>query len=253
MNIIPTTHAKVIGLLGGMSWPSTITYYRKINEAVQKKLGGSHCARLLIWSDDYSTVERMQLSGEWARAADWLAESALRLEAAGADLLGIACNTMHKVSDEVRRRSSLQLVDMIEVASWTAAQRGCSRAAILGTRFTLGMGKYSEQLVKHGIEPIIPPSEDVELVDEIIYRELCLGIVSDDAKAAVKRVISRLASNGADGVVLACTELDLLVEEPSIGGATIVDAAQSHIDALVQASLENVCTSSPIKFGIRET
>jgi len=237
-------NARVIGLLGGMSWPSTITYYRNINKAVQSRLGGSHSARLLIWSDDYEKVERMQLSGQWEAAGDWLAESAARLEAGGADVLGIACNTMHKVSDAVRRRVALPLVDMIEVTAAAAQRMGCSRAAILGTRFTLQMGKYSELLARSGVEPVLPSPEEIQQIDRLIYEELCVGVVKPEARDLLKQIVSRLVADGVDSIVLACTELNLLLDEQQIDGAVVIDTAQVHIDALVDASLSNIAVAS---------
>lgn len=240
MSITPSMNPRVIGLLGGMSWPSTITYYRNINKAVQSRLGGSHSARLLIWSDDYEKVERMQLSGDWEAAGDWLAKSACRLEAGGADILGIACNTMHKVSAAVRHRVALPLVDMIEVATSAAHGTGCSRAAILATRFTLEMGKYSELLARSGIEPVLPSQEEIKQLDQIIYNELCLGVVKTEARDTIRRMVSRLIADGVDCIVLACTELNLLLDEQQIGGASVIDAAQVHINALVDASLNKI-------------
>jgi aspartate racemase len=231
------TNARVIGLLGGMSWPSTITYYRNINKAVQSRLGGSHSARLLIWSDDYEKVERMQLAGEWEAAGDWLAESACRLQAGGAEVLGIACNTMHKVSDAVRSRVALPLVDMIEVTASAAKEMRCARTAILGTRFTLEMGKYSELLARFDIEPVLPSPEEIRQVDQMIYQELCVGIVKPETRDALRRIVSRLVADGVDSIVLACTELNLLLDEHQIDGANVIDTAQVHINALVDASL----------------
>jgi aspartate racemase len=221
-----------------MSWPSTITYYRKINEAVQAQLGGVHSARLVIWSDDYHNVERMQLSGDWDAAGEWLADSAQRLAIAGADVLGIACNTMHKVVAAISRRTTLPIVDMIEVAAVAAAARGCSKTAILGTRFTLEMGKYSYELAARGVEPFLPSPADIELIDRIIHDELCLGRASEEARAVIKQVVARLAAERVDSVMLACTELNLILGEQRIGEVLILDAAQLHVDALVTASLE---------------
>lgn len=229
--------ARVIGLLGGMSWPSTITYYREINRAVQQRLGGSHSARLLLWSDDYQQVEQMQLTGDWDTAARWIAESALRLEAGGAEILGIACNTMHKVSAAVRASSQLPLVDLIEETAIRAADLGVTRAAILGTRFTRGMSQYPDQLRQRGIEPVLPPEDDCRALDQIIYDELCRGVVSAAAATALEKMIARLVAQRVDGVVLACTELSLLMGQGACDEAHLIDSSQVHVDALVNASL----------------
>lgn len=238
-----TTDAKVIGLLGGMSWPSTITYYRELNKAVQASLGGSHSARVLIWSDDYEAVERMQLAGEWSAAGEWLADAALRLELAGADVIGIACNTMHRVAAAVRARTSVPLVDMIQATAATAADLGVKRAGILGTRITVEMAEYSSEFTQRAVELVLPSENDRVLLDHVIYDELCVGVVSEQARATIAGIISRLIDAGADGIVLACTELNLVVDDTTVTGDRVIDTAQVHVKALVGASLGHVVAS----------
>lgn len=238
MTNVDPARAKLIGLLGGMSWCSTVTYYREINRAVQARLGGSHSARLLVWSDDYEQVERMQLAGEWEQAGEWLARAALRLEAAGAEVLGIACNTMHRVAPAVREGTQLPLVDMVEVAAGAAARRSVTRAALLGTGFTLDMGQYQSHLRQRGIGVVDLSDHDRAIVDHAIYHELCLGVVSDATGHAIRRVADRVVAQGADAVILACTELNLVFENHgAVRGAPVIDAASEHVAALVAASL----------------
>lgn len=244
--------AKVIGLLGGMSWPSTITYYREINKAVQARLGGSHSARLVISSDDYWNVERMQLAGEWEAAGEWLAEAASRLEGAGAEIIAIACNTMHKVADSVTRSISVTFVDLIEAAASEAKHQGCKRTAILGTEYTLRMGRYTTSLRNAGIEPLEPDDADASAINELIYKELCLGRVTNEGKQLLSQVIERLAQAGADSVLLACTELNLLVDCDRLHGVQILDATRIHIDALVEASLSGDGNAAPVSGSLME-
>ncbi|WP_200262118.1 amino acid racemase [Streptomyces sp. HSG2] len=227
----------VIGLLGGMSWPSTLTYYRALNEGVGKALGGSHSARVLIWSQDYAEVERRQLAGDWDGAGTLLAEGARRLETAGADLVAIACNTMHRVSGAVRAACDLPLVDIVEVTAEAARRRRMSRAAVLGTRFTARGALFDGALTARGIEPVLPEPADQTLIDHIIYHELCRGTVSAAAATAFTDLRERLRSEGADGVILACTELGLLVPAAERGSRAVLDTLEVHVEALVAASL----------------
>ncbi|MFE9561187.1 aspartate/glutamate racemase family protein [Streptomyces sp. NPDC006487] len=228
----------VIGLLGGMSWPSTITYYRAINEAVAGRLGGSHSARIVIWSQDYAEVEERQLAEDWQGAGELLALGARRLEAAGADLLAIACNTMHRVADAVRAAGSLPLIDIVEVTAEAARGRGITRAAVLGTRFTAEGGQFARALTARGIEPVLPAPGDQALIDRLIYEELCLGTVSAPGAAAFRDLRARLCADGVDGVVLACTELGLLLTPAERAARELVDTVEAHVDALVNASLK---------------
>lgn len=228
--------ARIIGLIGGLSWPSTITYYREINRIVQSRLGGSHSARLLIWSDDYHQVEQMQLNGQWREAGEWLADSAARLEAGGADLLGIACNTMHNVADAIQGRTALPLIDIVDVACAACAANDCP-TAVLGTSFTVRNGRFVAELDRRGSRPIIPSGDDMAELDRLIYEELCLGQVSERARHILERIIARLAAQGAGQILLACTELNLLIGTESLDGVRIIDAARVHIEALADASL----------------
>jgi aspartate racemase len=229
-------HPKIIGLLGGMSWPSTITYYREINRAMQSRFGGSHSARLLIWSDDYRRVESMQLAGDWEGAAEWIVASAQRLEAGGAEILGIACNTMHRLANILRSHVHLPLIDMVEATAAAVAARGCSAAGILATKLTLESGLYAQHLSRRGVQPLIPDAGDADLINRIIYEELCLGIVTAESRAAVGEIAVRLVARGADAIVLACTELGLIIDPGYVEQTHVIDATQVHINALVEAS-----------------
>ncbi|WP_381561201.1 aspartate/glutamate racemase family protein [Streptomyces eurythermus] len=235
-----TEEAAFIGLIGGMSWPSTLTYYREINQRVARKLGGSHSARLIIWSDDYAEVERMQLCGEWKAAGERLAASARSLEAAGADVLGIACNTMHRVADRVRESTGLPLVDLVESAADAALSRGVGRAVVLGTRYTAELPSYTQHLESRGIARQPVPVDIQRALDRMIYEELCLGEVTEESRRLLRGMISALVAAGADGVLLACTELGLLVSHGTVEGAALIDTADVHVDALVAASVGGI-------------
>jgi aspartate racemase len=226
-----------IGLLAGMGWPSTITYYREINERVSRRLGGAHTARMLIWSNDYADAERMELAGAWDEAGRWLADGARRLEAGGADMIAIACNTMHRAADAVRAAITVPLVDIVEAVADEASARGLRRVAVLATSLTLEMDAYPEKLGSRGIQ-LVPPADVVQRgIDDIIYEELCHGAATERAKQFLDRTIADLVEAGVDGVVLACTELGLVVTEETERGTVVIDSLKAHAQALVDASL----------------
>lgn len=229
--------AKVIGLLGGMSWPSTMFYYRALNEGAQQALGGSHSARVLLWSGDYADVERLQLEQRWDEAGQLLAAGARRLEAAGAEVLGIACNTMHRVADAVRSVTPIALVDIVEATAAEAGDRQVCCAAVIGTAFTIESAMYDKAFAQRGITPLAPRGADRDLVDRIIYEELCLGRFSPASRAALGEMCARLVDAGADAVVLACTELGEAMSGWQIAGAEVIDTARIHVRSLLAASL----------------
>lgn len=227
--------ALVIGLLGGMSWPSTISYYRALNEGAQAKLGGSHSARVLLWSEDYHEVERLQLARRWDDAGRLLAAGARRLEAGGAELIGIACNTMHLVADAVRTTTDLPVVDIVETTVAAVTARGARRAAVLGTAFTIGSALFATALEKAGVEAIAPAGADLRELDRIIYEELCVGRGGTSTRDRLTGIGERLVAAGADTLVLACTELGEAMAD--VPGATTVDTCKAHVTALLDASI----------------
>lgn len=200
-----------IGLLGGMSWESTALYYRLINEDVRERLGGFHSARLLMASVDFADVEAMQVAGDWDAAGALLAQEARALEAAGAACVVLCTNTMHKVAGAIEAAVGVPLIHLADVTADAVKAAGLDRVALLGTRFTMEQPFYADRLRSHGIEVLVPEGDDLALVHDVIYDELVLGVVRDESRAAYVDVVRRLVERGAGGVVLGCTEIELLI------------------------------------------
>lgn len=203
---------KTIGLIGGMSWESTVPYYRQINEAVKARLGGLHSARIVLYSVDFHDIERLQHEGRWDAAGDMLAQAAWSLAAAGADFLVLCTNTMHKVADAIEAAVDIPLLHIADPTAEDIKEAGLKTIGLLGTRFTMEQGFYRDRLVqKHGIEVLVPDDADRDIVHRIIYEELCRGVTSDASRAHYRAIIQRLVDRGAQGVILGCTEISLLV------------------------------------------
>jgi aspartate racemase len=205
-----------IGLLGGMSWESSALYYEILNAAVRERLGGYHSARVLMSSVDFAEVEAMQAAGEWDAAGALLAAEAAALEAAGAECLVLCTNTMHKVADAIEAATDIPLIHIVDVTAEAVRAAGLSRVALLGTRFTMEQAFVRDRLATHGIEALVPPGEDRELVHEVIYGELVHGVVREASRAAYVDVVDRLVADGAEGVVLGCTEIELLLRPQDV-------------------------------------
>ncbi|PVZ81960.1 aspartate racemase [Serratia sp. S1B] len=203
---------KVLGLLGGMSWESTIPYYRMINEQVKTQLGGLHSAKIVLYSVDFQEVERLQHQGDWDGAGRLLASAASALRAAGAEAIVICTNTMHKVADAVERASGLPLIHIADATAEQVRQQGIHRIGLLGTRFTMEQDFYRGRLQdKFGLEVITPAAADREIIHRIIYQELCLGKSLAPSRAEYRRIMSELEQQGAEGIIFGCTEISLLV------------------------------------------
>ncbi len=203
---------KVIGLIGGMSWESTVPYYRQINESIKERLGGLHSAKIVLYSVDFHDVERMQHAGDWAAAGALLAESARALESAGADFLVLCTNTMHKVAPAIEAAVRIPLLHIADPTADEIKRAGFSTVGLLGTRFTMEQEFYRSRLQdRHGLHVLTPPPEDRELVHRVIYEELCLGKLVDTSRASYRRVMADLAGQGAEAIILGCTEISLLV------------------------------------------
>lgn len=204
---------KTIGLIGGMSWESTVTYYQVINETVKEKLGGYHSAKVLLYSVDFAELEECLTGGDWDKCCEILSEAAAKLERAGADFILICTNTMHKVADRVQKAITVPLVHIAEAAAYEMNKRKIKKAALLGTKYTMKQAFYKEILEDAGISVIVPDEHDMELMNKIIFDELCLGIISEKSKKECLRVINDLAEKGAQGVILGCTEIGLLIRQ----------------------------------------
>lgn len=203
---------KTIGLIGGMSWESTIPYYRLINEAVKGRLGGLHSAKIILYSVDFDEVERLQREGRWSEAGELLVNVARVLETAGADFLVICTNTMHRVAPAVENAVAIPLLHIVDPTAEEIRRAGYTKVGLLGTRFTMEQDFYRGRLSeRHGIEVLIPPEPDREIVHRVIYDELCLGQVRDASRTGYRRIIGGLAERGAQAVILGCTEISMLV------------------------------------------
>jgi len=219
---------KLIGLIGGMSWESTIPYYREINETIREHLGGLHSARIVLYSVDFHDVERLQHAGEWAAAGALLSEAARALEAAGADFLVLCTNTMHKVASTIGAAVRIPLFHIADPTADAINSAGFSTVGLLGTRFTMEQEFYRQRLhERHGLQVLTPAREDRELVHRIIYDELCLGKVTDRSRAEYRRVMAELAGRGAEAIILGCTEISLLVG-PRDSAVPLFDTTRIH-------------------------
>ena len=204
---------KTIGLLGGMSWESTVTYYQLLNETIKERLGGLHSAKILLYSVDFEEIEACQSSGDWDRSARILGDAALGLERAGADMILICINTMHKVAPQIQARLHVPLLHIADATADALEKAGVSKVALLGTKYTMCQDFYKSRLIDRGFTVLIPDGTDVELVNHVIFDELCLGVLKPESKAEFLRIIGDLAAQGAQGVILGCTEIGLLISQ----------------------------------------
>ncbi|MHA7880531.1 MAG: aspartate/glutamate racemase family protein [Saccharospirillum sp.] len=202
---------KTIGLIGGMSWESTQTYYRLINEGIKARLGGLHSAKLILNSVDFAEIEQLQHQGDWAATADILSQAARSLEAAGADFLVIGTNTMHKVAPQIQAAVDLPLLHIADATATALLDDGIQTVGLLGTRFTMEQPFYRERLEARGIRVIVPSEVQRDTVHTVIYQELCQGQIREESRAAYIDIVETLAAQGAQAVILGCTESGLLI------------------------------------------
>ncbi|MEU0664543.1 aspartate/glutamate racemase family protein [Streptomyces lavendulocolor] len=227
---------KTIGLIGGMSWESSAEYYRLLNELVRERLGGLHSARCILHSVDFAEIERLQVSGEWEQAGEVLAEAGRGLAAAGADLLLICTNTMHKVAGQVQDAVPVPLLHLGDATADAVRAAGLRTVGLLGTAFTMEQDFYRDRLAGHGLTVLVPEAEGRAEVHRIIYEELCLGIVDDGSRAVYQRVVDQLVADGAEGVVLGCTEIELLIGQED-SPVPVFPTTRLHAEAAVTAAL----------------
>jgi len=229
---------KTIGLLGGMSWESTASYYRVINEGIKAELGGLHSARIVLYSVDFEPVEKLQQAGDWDAAAKLLADAAQGVQAAGADCVLICANTMHKVAPQVERAVDIPLLHIADATGEALVRAGIRKAGLLGTAFTMEQDFYRGRLADmHGLEVIVPGAEDRALVHRVIYEELCLGKTGSASRQAYLGIIDDLTRRGAEAVILGCTEIALLVSQDDTT-ARLFDTASLHAQQAVEFALK---------------
>lgn len=228
---------KTIGLIGGMSWESTVTYYQLINEAVKKSLGGLHSAKILLYSVDFQEIEECQTRGDWEKSARILGDAAKGLEGAGADCIVICTNTMHKVAPQIGERVSIPILHIAEATAEALIDSGITRVLLLGTRYTMQQDFYKEKLVERGIEVMVPGDEDMEIVNRIIFGELCLGVISEESRKEYLRIIEEEKGRGAQGVILGCTEIGLLVSQADTE-LPVFDTTQIHAGRAAEWAVE---------------
>lgn len=222
---------KTIGLIGGMSWESTVTYYQIINKTINRKLGGFHSAKILLYSVDFDEIEKCQATGDWKKSADILSQAAKNLEIAGADFIVICTNTMHKVAPQIQSRINIPIIHIAEETANELKQQHITKVALLGTKYTMTQDFYKEKLESAGIEVLVPDESSIEFVNDVIFNELCLGIISETSKEKFRNIIENLSKQGAQGVILGCTEIGMLISQKDtnlpVFDTTLIHAAKA--------------------------
>lgn len=229
---------KTIGLIGGMSWESSLEYYRLINEFTKEKLGKKHSAECLMYSVDFAEIEEMQHNGNWNLLKEKMINYASNLKKGGADFIVICTNTMHKMADDIENEIDLPLLHIADAAAHSIVEKNIDKVALLGTKFTMERDFYKDRLKKHGIEVIIPWEEEREIVHNTIYNELIDGLILDKSKTKFKKIINNLYARGAEGVVLGCTEIPLLIKDED-SPIPVFDTTNLHAREAVKFAIEN--------------
>jgi len=236
-------HMHLIGLIGGMSWESSALYYQRLNQGIAARLGGLHSAQCILYSVDFAEIEAMQSSGRWTDAAGRLAQAAKSLEAAGADVLLLCTNTMHKVYDDVQAAVSIPLIHLCDTTAAAVLSGGLTRVGLLGTAFTMDQAFYRDRLEQHGLTVLVPGKQDRQLVHDVIYDELCQGIVRPESRDAYRAVVGRLVDRGVEGIVLGCTEIELLIGQGD-SPVPVFPTTQIHVDAAIDWALTSSKTGA---------
>ena len=228
---------KTIGLIGGMSWESTVTYYKIINETVKEKLGGLHSAKCILYSVDFQEIEECQASGNWEKSGEILGEAAYNLEKAGADFIVICTNTMHKVVNQIKEKISIPILHIAEMTAEKILEKGLKNIALLGTKYTMEQDFYKSKLIEKGINVIIPDKNDIEIINKVIYDELCLGTINSNSKKKFLEIVDKLRSKGAEGIILGCTEIGLLIKNEDTD-VPLFDTAIIHAEQAAMYSIK---------------
>lgn len=230
---------KILGLIGGMSWESTIPYYRMINQQVKAQLGGLHSAKIILYSVDFHEIEQLQAKGDWHTAAKILSDAAVSLKLAGAEVVVVCTNTMHKVADDIEAASGLPLLHIADATAAQIKQQGINKIGLLGTRYTMEQDFYRGRLTeKHNIEVITPDSADREIINRIIYEELCLGVINDSSRQEYRRIMGKLEQQGVQGIIFGCTEITLLVNAQD-AHVPVFDTTAIHATAAAEYALKH--------------
>jgi len=228
---------KIIGLIGGMSWESTLTYYRFINEAVKERLGGFHSAKVILYSVDFHEVEALQRADNWDAAGVLLADAARALQAAGADFILVCTNTMHKVASAIEAAIEIPLLHIADATAVQIKQAGLSSVGLLGTRFTMEQAFYRDRLQQlHGLNVLIPSKEDREIIHRVIYEELCFGKIVPASQADYRRIMGDLVAQGAQAIILGCTEISMLVKQED-SSVPLFDTTSIHANSAAAQAL----------------
>lgn len=227
---------KTIGLIGGMSWESTITYYQVINTVIKERLGGLHSSKCILYSVDFQEIEECQSSGNWEKSAKILADAAIKLQESGADFIVICTNTMHKVSDKIQESIHIPLLHIADVTATVLREKEIKKVALLGTKYTMEQDFYKNVIINNGIEVLIPNEEDRIIVNDTIFNELCLGIISESSKKAFLSIIDKLGKQGAEAVILGCTEIGLLIKQNDTSiplfDTTVIHAIEAALSSI---------------------
>ena len=230
---------KTIGLIGGMSWESSLEYYRIVNEIVKSKLGGLHSAQCIMYSVDFAEIETLQRQGKWDEATDLMIDAARHVEKGGADFFLICTNTMHLMADEVAEHVSIPFIHIADVTAEAVKERGIKKIGLLGTKFTMEEDFYRGRLIKnHGLEVLIPEKRERDIIHEIIFGELCLGKIKKSSRDQFITVMEKLALAGAEGIVLGCTEIGLLTKDGD-SRIPLFDTTRIHAEAAALFALED--------------
>lgn len=229
---------KTIGLIGGMSWESSLEYYRMINKKVNARLGGLHSAECLLYSVDFDEIEQLQSAGEWQKAGEQLADTAKKLEQAGAEFIVICTNTMHKVVGQIEEKISIPVLHIADATAAEIRSRGLIKVGLLGTRYTMEQDFYRSRIESHGIDVLVPPSQKRGEINRIIFEELVAGDLRQSSKETFQQAIRELVADGAEGIILGCTEIGLLIK-PQDAEVPVFDTTEIHAAAAVDQALND--------------
>ena len=228
---------KTIGLIGGMSWESSSEYYRIVNEEIRKRLGGLHSAKCVLYSVDFEEIENCQRNDEWEKAARILIDAACKLELAGADFIIICTNTMHKVANKIQAGIDIPVLHIADITAQQVLSSGIGTVGLLGTKYTMEQDFYISRLEAHGIKVLVPNNTDRAIINSVIFNELCMGQIIDESRTRYKSIIEDLIEQGAEGIILGCTEISLLVK-PEDSTVSLFDTTLIHALGAVKFALD---------------